>query len=203
MQLYLHCISLSPKCCGCCFVVQSLSCVQLFATPRTTAHQAFLSFTFSWSLLRLMSFKLVMPSNHCISPSVAPFPPAFKLSQYQGLFLWTSYSHRWPSFGASASASVLPTGIQCWFPLGWTDWISLQSKGLSRVFLASQYESINSSALSLLYGPTLTKYMTPGKTIALTTWTFVSKVMSLHYLVTFKDWIRPFLFLPEVNKCRA
>ena len=60
------------------------------------------------------------------------------------------------SIGASASASVLPMTIQDWFPLGWTDWISLLSKWLSRVFSKPQFKRINSLALSFLYGPTLT-----------------------------------------------
>ena len=66
-------------------VVQSLSCVQLFATPWRAAHQASLSFTISQSLLKLMSTELVMASNYlilCLSPSL----PAFSLSQHQGLF---------------------------------------------------------------------------------------------------------------------
>ena len=70
--------------------VQSLSCVQLFATPRTAACQASLSITNSWSFLKLMSIKLMMPSNHFILPS----PPAFNLSQHQGLFQWVSSSHQ-------------------------------------------------------------------------------------------------------------
>ena len=61
---------------------------------------------------------------------------------------------RWPGF--SASASVLPMNIQNWFPLGWTGWISLQSKGLSRIFSKPQFKSINSLVLSFLYSPTLT-----------------------------------------------
>ena len=60
------------------------------------------------------------------------------------------------STGASASALVLPINIQDWFPLGQTGWISLQSEGLSRIFSNITVKSINSSALSLLYGPTLT-----------------------------------------------
>ena len=65
--------------------VQSLSCVQLFATPWTTAHQASLSFTNPWTLLKLMSIKLVMPSNHLIlcRPLLLSI---FNLSQHQGLF---------------------------------------------------------------------------------------------------------------------
>ena len=58
--------------------------------------------------------------------------------------------------GVSASASVLPMNTQDWFPLGWTDWISLQSKGLTRVFSNTTVQSINSLVLSFLYSPTLT-----------------------------------------------
>ena len=60
------------------------------------------------------------------------------------------------SIGVSASTSVLPMNTQDWSPLGWTGWISLQSKGLSRASPTSQFKSINSSALSFLYSPTLT-----------------------------------------------
>ena len=60
------------------------------------------------------------------------------------------------SIGASVSASVLPMNIQDWFPLGWTGWISLQSKRFSRVFSNTTVQKHSSSALSFLYGPTLT-----------------------------------------------
>ena len=70
--------------------------------------------------------------------------------------------------------------IQDWSPLGLSGLISLQPKGLSRVFSPTpQFKSISSLALSLLYSPTLHPYMTTGKTIALTRWTFVGKAMSL------------------------
>ena len=72
--------------------VQSLSCVQLFATPRTAPRQASLSITNSRNLLKLMSIESVMPSNHLILSS--PSPPAFNLSQHQGLFKWVSSSHQ-------------------------------------------------------------------------------------------------------------
>ena len=80
----------------------------------------------------------------------------------------------------SASASVLPMNIQGWFHLGLTDLISLQSKGPSRVFSSTtvwkhQFFGVQPSFMAPLSHP----YMTPGKTIALTIWTFVSKVMSL------------------------
>ena len=72
----------------------------------------------------------IQPSHPLSSPS----PPAFNLSQHQSLFQWVSSSSGDQSIGGSASASVLPMNIQDLIPLGWTGWISLQSKGLSRVF---------------------------------------------------------------------
>ena len=159
------------------YVVQLLHCVQPFVTPWTTAHQASLSFTISWSLFRLMSIELVMPSNHFILcrpllllPSIFPSIRVFSnesflasggnplqcsclenprdggtwwavisgVAQSQTRLKWlsssSSSSSSSQSIGASASTSVLPMNIQGWFPLGWTSWISLQSKGLSRVF---------------------------------------------------------------------
>ena len=74
-----------------------------------------------------------------------------------------------------ASASALPKTIQGWFPLGLTGLISLQSKGLSRVFSNTTVQKPRSSALSLSCGPTLTLHMTTGKTVALTIWTFSTK----------------------------
>ena len=118
-----------------CFIssVQSLSCVRLFATPWTTAHQASLSITNSQSLLKLMPIESVMPSNHLILchpllllPSILPSIRVFSMSQ---LFAWGGQST-----GVSALASFLPKKSQSWSPLGWTGWISLQSKGLSRLF---------------------------------------------------------------------
>ena len=67
-------------------------------------------------------------------PLPALSPPAFNLSQHQGLSNESALHIRWPKYWSSASASVLPMNIQVWFPLGWTGWISLQSKGLSSVF---------------------------------------------------------------------
>ena len=113
--------------------VQSLSCVRLFATPWTSAHQASPSITNSQSLLKLMSIKLVMLSNHLIlcCPLLLllqsfPASGSFPRSQF--------FASGGQSIGVSASASVLPMNIQRRFPLGLTGWISLQSKGLSRVF---------------------------------------------------------------------
>ena len=122
----------------------SRSVVSDSATPWTAARQASLSITNSRSSPKLMSIESVMaiqPSHPLSSPS-----PTFTLSQHQGIFKWISSSHQ-----VSASTSVLPVNTQDWFPLGLTGLISLLFKGLSRVF-----SSINSSVLSLLYGPSLT-----------------------------------------------
>ena len=130
--------------------VQSLSRVQLFATPRTEAHQASLSITNSQSLPKLMSIESLMTSHHLIPcrplfllPSI--FPSISVFSNYQ-LFLSGSQS-----IGVSASTSVLPMNIQDWFPLGWTGWISLQSKGLSEDFsnITAQKHQFFGTQLSL------------------------------------------------------
>ena len=113
--------------------VQSLSRVRLFVTPWAAACQASLSITNSQSPSKPMSIKLVMPSNCLIlcrplllPPSIFSGSGSFQMSQL--------FASGGQSTGVSASASVLPVNIQHWFPLGWTGWISLQSKGLSRVF---------------------------------------------------------------------
>ena len=115
------------------FSDQSLSRVWLFATPWIAAHQASLSLTNSWSSLRLTSIESVMPSSHLILchpllllPPSLPTSESFPVSQ---LFTWGGQST-----GVSALASFLPQKSQGWSPSEWTGWISLQSKGLSRVF---------------------------------------------------------------------
>ena len=115
------------------FVVQSLSCVWLFATPWTAACQASLSFNISQSLLNLMSIESVMPSNHLILCCPLLITPSIFTSTGSFLANWL-FKSGCQSIGASASASVLPTNIQGWFPLGLTLLISFKSKGLSRVF---------------------------------------------------------------------
>ena len=108
--------------------VQSLSRVRLFATPWIAARQASLSITNSRSSLRLTSIESVMPSSHLIlgRPLLLPASESFPKSQ---LFAWGAQST-----GASALASFLPKKSQGWSPSEWTGWISLQSKGPSRVF---------------------------------------------------------------------
>ena len=113
--------------------VQSLSRVRLFATPWITARQASLSITNSRSSLKLMSIESVMPSSHLILCRplllLPPIPPSIRVFSNESVFAWGGQS-----IGVSALASVLPMNMQDWSPLGWTSWISLQSKGLSRVF---------------------------------------------------------------------
>ena len=115
--------------------VQSLSGVWLFVTPWTAAYQASLSIIKSWSLLKFTSIKSVMPSNLLILCRPLLLLPSNFPSIKSGCFpvsqLFTSSGQ---SIGASTSAPVLPMNIQDWFPLGWTGWISLQYKGLTRVF---------------------------------------------------------------------
>ena len=94
----------------------------------------------------------VQPSH----PLLYPSPPAFNLSQHQGLQMSQFFPSGGQTIGVSASASVLPMNIQDLFPLGWTSWISLLSKGLSTVLSNTQFKNINSLVLSFLYSPTLT-----------------------------------------------
>ena len=92
-----------------------------------------------------------------ISSSVAPFSSCLQSFQTSRSFQMSQlFASGSQNIGVSASASVLPMNTQDWSPLGWTGWISLQFKGLSRVFSNTTVQSINSSALSFLYGPTLT-----------------------------------------------
>ena len=113
--------------------VQSLSHVQLFAPPWTAALQASLTITNSISLIKLMSFESVMPST--ISSFVIPFSSCLQSFPASGSFPRNHFfASGGQSIGVSASTSVLPMNIQDWFPFGLTSWISLQSKGLSRVF---------------------------------------------------------------------
>ena len=92
-----------------------------------------------------------------ISSSVIPFSSCPQSFPASGSFPMSQlFASGGQSIGVSASTSVLPVNTQDWFPLGWTGWISLQSKRLSRVFSRTQFKSINSPVLSLVYGPALT-----------------------------------------------
>ena len=124
----------------CCIIfssVQSLSRVWLFATPWITARQASLSITISQSSHKLKSIESVMPSSHLILCRplllLPPIPPSIRVFSNE-----STLCMRWPKYW-SFSFSIIPSRMmhqntQDWSPLEWTAWISLQSKGLSRVF---------------------------------------------------------------------
>ena len=167
--------------------VQSLSCVRLFATSWTAAHQASLSITNSWSLLKLMSIESVMPSNHLIlcrplllQPSI--FPSIRVFSNESALCL------RWPkywSFSFNISPSNEYSGL-IYFRMDWLDLLAVQ--GTLKSLL--QHHSSKASILchSAFFIVQLSHpYMITGKTIALTRWTFVGKVMSLLFNM-WKQW---------------
>ena len=160
------------------FVVKLLSRVWLFATPWTASQQASLSFSISWSLLKLVFIELVMPSNYLIlcQPLLSPsFFPSIRVFPNE-----LALHIRWPkywSFSFSTSPSNEYSGLIS-FRIDWFD--SLQSKGLSRVFSNTTIRK----HLFFRVQPSLLPnshifYMTTGKTIALTIWAFVGKVLSL------------------------
>ena len=147
-------------------------------TPWTAAQQVSLSITNSQSLLKLMSIQLVMPSNHLmLCHTLLLLPSIFSsirvFSNESVLYI------RWPKYWHFSFLNThLPMNTQDWFLLEWTGWISLQSKGLSRVFSNTTVKKkLFSAQLSLFW--LSHPYMTTGKTTALTRWTFLGKVMSL------------------------
>ena len=147
--------------------VQSLSHVRLFATSWTATCQASLSITNSQSLLKLMSFESVMPSNHLIlcHPLLLPasiFPSIWVFSNESALHIrWSKYC----SFSFSVSPSNGYSGL-IHFRMDWLDLLAVQ--GTLRSSPTPQFKSISSSALSFLYSPTLTSIHDYWKTIALT-----------------------------------
>ena len=159
--------------------VQFLSCVQLFVTPWTAACQASLSITNSWSLLKLMPIESVMPSSHlvlCHPPLLLPsIPPSTRVFSNE----WT-LRMRWPkywSFSFSINPSNEHPGLIS-FRMDWLDLLAVQ--GTLKNLL--QHHSLKASVFwrSAFFTVQLSHpYMTTGKTIGLTRWTFVGKVMSL------------------------
>ena len=159
--------------------VQSLSYVGLFMTPRTAARQASLSITNSWSLLKFMSIKSVMPSSHLILCNplllLPPIPPSIRVFSNESVL-----RKRWPkywSFSFSISPSNEHPGLIS-FRMDWLDLLAVQGTLKSLLQHHSSKASIfqHSSFFTIqLSHP----YMTTGKTIALTRQTFVGKVMSL------------------------
>ena len=134
--------------------VQSLSHVRLFVTPWTAAHKGSLFFTNPWSLGKLMSMELVIPSNHLILchplilPSIFPSNRVFFMSQF-----FTSVGQ---SIGGSISASVLSMNIQVWFPLGWLGGSPCSPRDCEESCPTPKFRTINSSLLAILYGTTVT-----------------------------------------------
>ena len=171
--------------------VQSLSCVQLFVTPWTSAHQASLSITNSWSLLKLMSVESVMPSSHLIL--CHPLSPPASLPASGSLPMSQLFTSGGQSIGASASTSVLPMNTQDWSPLG-----SPCSPKDSQESLQHHSSKASIFQCSAFFTIQLSHpYMTTGKTIALNRWTFVGKVMSLLFNMLSRLVIN---FLPR-SKC--
>ena len=159
--------------------VQSLSCVRLFATPWTTARQASLSITSSWSWPKLMCIESVMPSSHLILCRPLLFLPSI----FPSIRVFSNESTlciRWPeywSFSFNISPSSEPPGLIS-FGMDWLDLLAVQGT------LESLLQHHSSKALILLHSSFFIAqlshpYMTTGKTIALTRQTFVGKVMSL------------------------
>ena len=143
-----------------------------FATSWTAAHQASLSFTISWSYVHWVGDAIQPPH-----PLLCPPSPALSISQHQGLSqLSQLFASGGQSIGASASASALPMNILDWFPLGWTGLISLPFNGLSRVFCNTTVQKHQFFVTQPSLWLNLYFYMTTGKTIALTIWTFVGNV---------------------------
>ena len=133
--------------------VQSLIHVQLFAMPWTAAHQPSLSITNSQSLLKLMPTELVHPT---ISPSVVSFSSCLQSFPASRFFPMSQcFASGGQSIGVSVSTSVLPVNTEDW-SLGWTGWISLQSKGLSRVFSNTTVQKHQFFSAQFLNSSTLT-----------------------------------------------
>ena len=162
--------------------VQLLSCVQLFATPWSWTHQDFLSITSPRSLLKLLSIKSVMPSNHLILcrlllflPSIVPSIRVF--SNESGLCI------RWPKYW-SFSFSISPfneySGL-IFFRIDYLDLLAVQETLKSLLQLHSSKASVLQLSAFFMVQPSH-PYMTTGKTIALTTWTFVGIVMFFNML---------------------
>ena len=177
-------------------VIELLSCGQLFVTPWTAAHQASLSFTISQSLLKLMSIESVIPSNHlilCCSPLLLPsiFPSTRVFSSESVVRI------RWPKYWSFSFSVSLLNNYSGLISLK-IDWFCLLAvQGTLKSLL--QHHSSKASILchSAFFLVQLSQlYMTTGKTIALTTWTFVGRVMSLLFNTLSRFFIG---FLPKAN----
>ena len=172
--------------------VQSLSHIWLFVTLWTAAHQASLSITNSWNLLKLMSIKLVMLSNHpilchpflllpSIFPSIRVFSNESVLSHQVAKVLEFQLQHHWLFRTDYSRTSSDYSGLIS-FRMDWLDLLAVQRTRKSLL----QHLNLKASILlrsAFIMVQLSRPYMTTGKTIALTTWTFVGKVMSLLFIM--------------------
>ena len=185
--------------------VQSLSHVRLFATPWSctpcATHQASLSITNSWSLLKLMFIESVMPSNHLILCCPLLLPPS--IFPTIRVFSNESVLHiRWPKYW-SFSCSISPfneySGLIS-FRVDWLDLLAVQ--GTLKSLL--QHHSSKASILQhsdFFIAQLSHPYMTTGKTIALTRWIFVGKVRSLLFNMLYMDLLHlKIIFILPFNK---
>ena len=184
--------------CVCISSVQSLSRVQLFATPWTAAHQASLLITNFWNLLRLMAIELVMPSHHLIlchslllSPSIFPSIRVFS-SESVLCIRWPKYWSFRFSISPSNEHSVLIS-----FRMDWLDLLIVQGTLKSLLQHHSSKASILQRSAFFIGQLAHHPYMTTVKTIALTRQTFLGKVMSLLFNMLSRLVIT---FLPK-SKC--
>ena len=173
--------------------IQLLSRVRLFATPWTTACQA--SCPSPAPKVHPNSCPLSRWCHPTVSSSVVPFsscPQSFPASR--SFQMSQPFASGGQSTGVSASASFLPKNTQDWSPLEWTGWISLQSKGLARVFSSTAVQNHQFFGTQFSSQSNSHPYMTTGKTIALTRQTFVGKVM--YVLFNILSWL-VITFLPR------
>ena len=156
--------------------VQSLSCVRLFATLWIAAHHAPLFSTVSRSLFKFMSIELMMLSNHLI----LCWPLSFGLQSFLASRSFPmSWLFKWGGQILEPQHQSFQWIFKVDFLQDWLAWSPCSPRNSQKSSLAPQFKSINSLVLSLLYDPTLTSIHDYWKTIALTRWTFVGKVMSL------------------------
>ena len=179
--------SMEPKAIAQFSSVQLLSRVRLFATPWISARQASLSITISWSSLKLMSIESVMPSSHLILCRplllLPPIPPSIRVFPSE-----STLRMRWPKYW-SFSFSIIPSkehpGLIS-FTMDWLDLLAVQ--GTLKSLLQHHRSKASILRCSAFFTVQLSHpYMTTGKTIALTRWTFVGKVC-LCFWICYLGW---------------
>ena len=174
-------------------VVHSLSRVCLLATPWTAAHQASLSFTIFWNLLKLMSIELMMPSNHLLLCCPLLLPSIFASI---GVFSNQLALHvRWPKYQSFCIRPSKEYLRLISFKIDWFDLLAVQ--GALKFLLQHHNKKASILQCSALMVQLSHPYMTTGKTIALTIQTFVGKVISLIFNTLSRSVIA---FLPR-SKC--